>query len=47
MKSGRAKASTQEHRAIFDAIEAHDLDRAEAAMALHVNNARDAFFEYM
>lgn len=47
VKSGRAKASTQEHRAIFDAIEAHDLDRAEAAMALHVNNARDAFFEYM
>ena len=35
------------HRAILDAIENHDLDGAEKAMALHVNNARDAFFEYM
>ena len=47
VKSGRAQASAQEHRAILDAIENHDLDGAEKAMALHVNNARDAFFEYM
>ncbi|WP_458861857.1 GntR family transcriptional regulator [Acidaminobacterium chupaoyuni] len=47
VKSGRAAASTAEHRAILDAITAHDLDTAEAAMVLHVRNARDAFFEYM
>ena len=47
MKSGGLEASAQEHRAILNAIENHDLDGAEKAMALHVNNARDAFFEYM
>ena len=47
VKSGRAQASTQEHRAILDAIEAHDPDQADAAMAFHVKNARDAFFAHM
>lgn len=47
VKSGRAAASTAEHRAILDMISAHDIAGAETAMVIHVNHARDAFFEYM
>ncbi|MBQ9735486.1 MAG: GntR family transcriptional regulator [Clostridia bacterium] len=39
--SSRADASVAEHRAIFDAIVAHDADAAEQAMILHVANARN------
>lgn len=36
----RAFKSLDEHKAILDAITAHDRKRAEEAMALHVENAR-------
>lgn len=36
----RAAKSVEEHRAILDAIAAHDAKRAEAAMIDHVENAR-------
>ena len=36
----RALKSVEEHRAILDAIAAHDRKRAEEAMAQHVENAR-------
>jgi len=45
IKVGRAANSTAEHRAILEAIKRRDPDEAEACMALHVNNARDSFFD--
>ena len=38
-QSGRAAKSVEEHRAIYNAIEAGDADLAERLMAEHVNNA--------
>lgn len=38
-QSGRAVKSVEEHRAIYDAIDAGDADLAERLMAEHVNNA--------
>ncbi len=38
-QSGRAAKSVEEHRAIYNAIEAGDADLAEKLMAEHVNNA--------
>lgn len=38
-QSGRAAKSVEEHRAIYDAIDAGDTDLAERLMAEHVNNA--------
>ena len=38
-QSGRAVKSVEEHRAIYNAIEAGDADLAEKLMAEHVNNA--------
>lgn len=40
--AGRVTAAKQEHDRIFDAIEAHDLDRAEAAARTHIDRALDA-----
>ena len=37
----RASSSVQEHQAIYEAIAAHDADRAEATMVLHVQNAKN------
>ncbi len=39
---GRATHSLQEHRAIVDAIAAHDSDAAEAAMRLHLSHSAEA-----
>lgn len=36
---GRAAESAAEHRSIYEAIAAHDPDRAERATALHIENA--------
>lgn len=38
--SGRAQVAFAEHRGIVEAIEARDPDAAEAAMRLHIRNAR-------
>lgn len=35
----RADESLQEHRAVFQALEAHDPERAKSAMEKHVKNA--------
>ncbi len=45
VRQGRAAASTQEHRAILDAIARHDPEEAERLMGVHVQNARNSFFE--
>ena len=45
IKVGRAANSTAEHRAILEAIKRRDPNEAESCMALHVNNARDSFFD--
>lgn len=45
VRQGRAAASTQEHREIVNAIARHDPDEAERLMAVHVQNARNSFFE--
>jgi DNA-binding GntR family transcriptional regulator len=37
----RSAYSSQEHRAIFEAIAAHDGDRAEELMRVHIANAKD------
>ena len=37
--SGRSAKSIEEHRGIFEAIKAHDADRAEALMTEHIQNA--------
>jgi len=47
VRRGRAKASTEEHRAILTALENHDPDEAERLMGVHVENARKSFFELM
>lgn len=39
--SSRASASVAEHRAIYDAIAAHDADAAQNAMTAHVEHARN------
>lgn len=41
----RAKKSLEEHRAIFDAIAAHDGDSAERLTIRHVQNARDSILQ--
>jgi DNA-binding GntR family transcriptional regulator len=38
--AGRAALSVEEHRAILDAITAHDPDAAERLTALHIEHAR-------
>lgn len=43
-REGRAGASTQEHRLIYNALAAHNPDEAEQAMCMHTKNARDHFF---
>ena len=47
VRKGRAAASTKEHRDILNALEAKDPDKAEYYTAIHVNNARDSFFELL
>jgi len=47
VRLGRAAASTQEHRAILTALEAKDPEEAERCTAIHVNNARDSFFDLL
>ncbi|WP_377299453.1 GntR family transcriptional regulator [Rhizobium sp. SGZ-381] len=37
---GRAQAALKEHRQIVEALESRDPDRAEAAMRMHLRNAR-------
>lgn len=37
----RSEHSSQEHRAIFEAIAAHDAELAEQRMMAHINNARE------
>ena len=44
---GRAAASTQEHRAILTAVENRNADEAERLMGIHVENARQSFFELL
>lgn len=39
---GRAVQSLQEHRAIVDAVAAHDADAAEAAMRQHLAHSAEA-----
>lgn len=41
----RAKKSLEEHRAIFDAIAAHDGESAERLTIRHVQNARDSILQ--
>ena len=41
----RAEASLAEHRAIFEAIAAHDGEQAEKLTIQHVKNARDSILE--
>lgn len=41
----RAQKSLEEHRAIYDAIAAHDGDTAEKLTILHVQNARDSILQ--
>ena len=36
----RAKESFEEHRAIYEAVAAHDPDRAEELLLRHIENAR-------
>lgn len=43
--SQRAQESVQEHRAIFEALSAHDKDKADALMIEHVRKARDYTLE--
>ncbi len=38
---GRAQKATLEHRAIYDAIAVHDIQRAEELMIQHIRNARE------
>ncbi|WP_217898964.1 GntR family transcriptional regulator [Oceanicola sp. 22II-s10i] len=38
--TGRATRALEEHHAILDALDAGDPDRAEAAMRVHISNAR-------
>ena len=38
--SSRAELSAKEHRAIYEAIAAHDEEKAEQAMLLHIENAK-------
>lgn len=45
VRRGRAAASTQEHRTILTALENRDPDEAERLMSIHVENARESFFE--
>ena len=45
VRAGRAEGSTQEHRAVLDAISARDPEAAEERMVIHVTNARNSFFE--
>ncbi len=47
VRKGRAAGSTEEHRAILSALEQRNPDLAEQCTALHVNNARDSFFELL
>lgn len=44
-RSGRAKKSNDEHRAIYDAIASRNGDLAEALTVQHVSNARDSIME--
>lgn len=41
----RAQKSLEEHRAIYEAIAAHDGDTAEKLTILHVQNARDSILQ--
>lgn len=41
----RAEKSLEEHRAIYEAIAAHDGERAETLTILHVKNARDSIMQ--
>ena len=43
--AAEAAASTQEHREIVNAIARHDPDEAERLMGVHVQNARNSFFD--
>lgn len=42
VNSERASRTTSEHRAILEALAAHDSDRAESLLIEHISNARDA-----
>lgn len=44
-KRGRARQSMNEHRAIYQALAAHDPDGAEKAVTQHALNARDSVTE--
>ncbi|MEE1200990.1 MAG: GntR family transcriptional regulator [Christensenellales bacterium] len=43
--SGRAEVSVQEHRAIYNAIEARDADLAESLMIHHIQNALNTIID--
>jgi len=47
LKAGRAAASTQEHRKIYEALLQRDADAAEQATETHVINVRDSFLNYV
>jgi DNA-binding GntR family transcriptional regulator len=42
MRPGRPAAALEEHRAILEALQARDEDKAEAAMRRHIRNSRTA-----
>ena len=44
-QQSRAQKSLDEHRAIYQAIAAHDGERAEQLTVLHVQNARDSILQ--
>lgn len=44
-KTSRAQLSLKEHQAIFEAIAAHDGDKAEKLTIQHVQNARDSILQ--
>ncbi len=41
-RAGRAVASVAEHRAIYEALAAHDADAAEEAVLTHIRHARES-----
>jgi DNA-binding GntR family transcriptional regulator len=42
MRPGRPAAALEEHRAILEALQTRDEDKAEAAMRRHIRNGRTA-----
>ncbi len=44
-RAGRAELSVKEHRAIYDALKAHDEELAAERTLIHVKNARDSILE--